>query len=249
MKIITSLLLLVPTVALAQTAPASKPAAPAAAPATTAPAATSAPAATTAPAASTAAKAPQPIERTAVIAPAKSEKGRLMVAPRIGLFEPTSRLSGAFFAGLEIGYVTPALSDHLALVLEVDWVRPRASGSVSSPLVVAGDGFYNLGNAEVGILLSAVYRFEDAIPRLSPYGGLGPGLFFHRTATQAFQNTYVETEGRAGFQMLGGADYTLGPGAAFGEVRYHFSRVNFLATGNANVGGFLALGVGYRLRF
>ena len=104
-------------------------------------------------------------------------------------------------------------------------------------------------NAEVGVLLSAVYRFEDIILGLTPYGGLGPGFFFHRTATQAFQNTYVETEGRVAFQMMAGADYTLGPGAAFVEFRYHFSRVDFLATGNTNVGGFLALGLGYRLRF
>jgi opacity protein-like surface antigen len=115
--------------------------------------------------------------------------------------------------------------------------------------VVAGDGAYNLGNAEVGILLSAVYRLEDALPGLTPYGGLGPGLYLHRTTTQAFQSQYVETEGRLGLQMMAGADYALGPGAAFVEFRYHFSRVDFVSTGSANVGGFLALGLGYRLRF
>lgn len=236
MKNILALLMLVPAVALAQTqpgktaAPAKKAAAPAPATATKA--------------------APPAAKKTDVVAPpAKPEKGRFMVAPKLGLFEPTSRLSGAFFLGLEAGYVTPALDNHLAVVLEVDWVRPRASGSVADARVVAGDGAYNLGNAEVGVLLSAVYRLEDALPGLTPYGGLGPGVFFHRTATQAFQNTYVETEGRVGFQMMGGADYTIGPGAVFGEVRYHFTRVNFVSTGDSNVGGFLALGVGYRLRF
>ena len=185
-----------------------------------------------------------------VVAPqVKPEKGRFMVAPKFGLFEPTSRLSGALFLGIEAGYLTPALDDHLAIVLEVDWVRPHATGSVSDSRVVAGDGYYDLGNAEVGVLLSAVYRFEDAVPRLTPYGGFGPGLFFHRTSTQAFQNTYVETEGRVGFQLMGGADYTLGPGALYGEIRYHFTRIDFISTGHANAGGFLALGAGYRLRF
>ena len=182
-------------------------------------------------------------------APAAPAKSRFVVAPKLGLFEPTSRLSGALFLGLEAGYVTPALDNRLAIVLEVDWVRPRASGNVTDPRVVAGDGAYNLGNAEAGVLLSAVYRLEDVVLGLTPYGGLGPGLYFHRTATQAFQNTYLETEARVGFQLMAGADYTLGPGAAFAEVRYHFTRVDFLSTGNANVGGFLALGAGYRLRF
>ena len=263
MKITLAIMLLVPAAALAQTppakpaapAPATRPAAPpaSAAPATPASAAPATPAsaapATPASAAKTATPAPAPKKTDLVAQPMKTEKGRFMVAPKLGLFEPTSRLSGAFFLGIEAGYVTPALDDHLAVVLEVDWVRPRASGSVTDPRVVAGDGAYNLGNAEVGLLLSAVYRFEDVILGLTPYGGFGPGVFFHRTVTQAFQNTYTETEARVGLQIMAGADYTLGPGAAFVEFRYHFSKVDFKATGNANVGGFLALGAGYRLRF
>ncbi len=181
--------------------------------------------------------------------PTNPVKGRFMIAPKLGLFEPTSRLSGAFFVGVEVGYVTPALDDRLAVVLEVDWVRPRASGTTTDARLVGGDTAYSLGNAEVGALLSAVYRFEDVVAGLSPYGGLGPGFYYHRAATNAFGNQYIETEGRFGFQMMAGADYTIGPGAAFVEFRYHFSRVDFLSTGNANVGGFLAFGAGYRLRF
>ena len=67
-------------------------------------------------------------------------------------------------------------------------------------------------------------------------------------ATQSFGSTYIETEGKLGFQLQAGADYQLGPGAAFLEFRYHFTNVDFVATDNANVGGFLALGAGYRLR-
>jgi len=247
MKITLALMLLVPAAALAQATPA-KPAAPAPSTKSAVPPASTAPATPASPA-KTATSSPTPKKTDVVSQPLKTQKGRFMVAPKLGLFEPTSRLTGAFFLGIEAGYVTPALDDHLAVVLEVDWVRPRASGAVADPRVVAGDGAFNLGNAEVGILLSAVYRFEDVILGLTPYGGLGPGVFFHRTVTQAFQNTYVETEARFGLQILAGADYTLGPGAAFVEFRYHFSRVDFKATGNANVGGFLALGAGYRLRF
>ena len=50
-----------------------------------------------------------------------------------------------------------------------------------------------------------------------------------------------------GFQLLGGLEYKLGPGGVFAEVHYHFTRVGFLTTGDVNIGGFLAAGVGYRL--
>lgn len=187
--------------------------------------------------------------KTADVATTTAAKPRFMLAPKLGLFEPTSRMSGAFFMGFEAGYLTPALDDKLAVVLEVDWVRPRAAGAVADPRVIGPTQTYTLGNSEVGFLLSAVYRAEGLLPMFTPYGGVGPGLFLHRTATNSFGSTYIETESRIGVQALAGGDLALGPGAGFIEFRYHFSRVDFLSTGATNVGGFLALGFGYRFRF
>jgi len=183
-----------------------------------------------------------------LLAFADSPAPRLMAAPKLGLFEPTSRLSGALMLGAEFGYLTPALDDRLAVVLEVDWVRPRTDGTITDPRAPAGQT-YSLANGEVGILLSAVYRAENFIPRLTPYAGGGPGLYFHRAAVSAFGNQYLETETHVGLQLLGGAEYAIGPGGGFAEVRYQFARVDFVSTGNANVGGFLALGLGYRFKF
>ena len=68
-----------------------------------------------------------------LLAFADSPTPRLIAAPKLGLFEPTSRLSGALMLGAEFGYLTPALDDRLAVVLEVDWVRPRADGTITDP--------------------------------------------------------------------------------------------------------------------
>ncbi len=57
----------------------------------------------------------------------------------------------------------------------------------------------------------------------------------------------MEKEGTVGFQLLGGAELRLGPGGLFLEAHYHFTNVDFLTTGNVNVGGFLAASLGYRL--
>lgn len=178
-----------------------------------------------------------------------SPQARFEAAPKAGLFEPTSRLSGAVFLGAEFGYLTPALGDRLAVVMEVDWVRPHAGGTIEDPRVLGSGQTYSLRESQIGVLLSAVLRLPDLVPRLTPYFGLGPGVYFQRASTSAFGSDYVETEAHVGLQALAGADMNLGPGAGFAEVRYHYAKVDFVSTGNANVGGFLALGLGYRFHF
>jgi opacity protein-like surface antigen len=169
--------------------------------------------------------------------------GRILLAPKLGFFKTTTPLSGAFFLGGEVGYLTPLLDNRLAIVAEFDYHQPNVSGTLSDPQLQA-DGSYKLTEREMAVLLSAVYRFEGT---LTPYVGAGPGLYLHRAKAEAFGNTYTETEGTVGFQLLGGLEYKLGPGGLFAEVHYHFTRVGFLTTGDVNIGGFLAAGVGYRL--
>src|SRR6266853_1069794 len=92
-----------------------------------------------------AAAAPEP-EIAPLVAPAeKPRMKRFMIAPKLGLYEPTSRLSGAVFFGVEAGYVTPGMDDHLAVVLELDWVRPKSSGTLADPRLTHPSD-YSLGN-------------------------------------------------------------------------------------------------------
>jgi opacity protein-like surface antigen len=186
---------------------------------------------------------------TVELAPQREHRGMLMIAPKIGLFKSTTALQAAFYSGVELGVATPLLSQRLAVVFEFNWVRPHYSSSITDPRLPSGGGAFSLRESEFGFLLSAVYRFEDALPGLTPYGGLGPSLYYQRAALTAFDSVNVESESKLGFQLLGGADYRLGPGALFGEVHYHYAKVDFVGTGNVNVGGFLAIGVGYRFRF
>ena len=183
-----------------------------------------------------------PQAETSAAAPAQLG-GTILLAPKLGFFKTTTPLSGAFFLGAEAGYLTPLLNNRLAIVAEFNFHQPNVSGTLSDPQL-QGDGAYTLTEREMALLLSAVYRFEGP---LTPYVGAGPGLYLHRARAVAFGSTYTETEGTVGFQLLGGLEYKLGPGGLFAEVHYHFTRVGFLTTGNVNVGGFLAAGVGYRL--
>jgi opacity protein-like surface antigen len=189
--------------------------------------------------------AAEPPQKTEAAEASQAPGGRILLAPKLGFFKTTTPLSGAFFLAGEVGYVTPLLDNRLAIVAEFDFHQPNVKGTLSDPQLQA-DGAYTLTEREMAVLLSAVYRFEGT---LTPYVGAGPGLYLHRAKSEAFGNTYTETESNVGFQLLGGLEYTLGPGGLFAEVHYHFTRVDFLTTGDVNVGGFLAAGVGYRFRF
>lgn len=174
-----------------------------------------------------------------------------LLALKGGYFLPGSKLGGAAFGALELGYITPLLGHHLAFTLEGDFYRPALSGSVSSPqLTVNGttaSGAYRLTDREIAVLLFVEYRFAP-FGRFSPYVGVGPGLYLHQAKTTAFDSTNTEQEGNVGAQAMLGVDYRVGPGALLLEAQYHFSRVDFRTTGKANVGGFL-IGLGYRFMF
>jgi hypothetical protein len=179
--------------------------------------------------------------------PSDAEGDSILLAPKVGLFKSTTRLEVAPYYALEVGYVTPLLNRRLAIVVEGSFSQPEVSGTLSDPRVTRGDVQYTLTEREIAILLSAMYRFEGALGSITPYASAGPGLYLHQATTQALGATTVEKKGTVGFQFLGGADLRLGPGGLFLEAHYHFAPGDFVTTGNANIGGFLAA-LGYRLR-
>lgn len=194
------------------------------------------------------------VSAPALAQPAGSGKSQigLLLAPKVGFFKTTTSLQGAFYAGGELGYLTPLLGRKLAVVAEASWHKPTLIGTVTDPQLGSGSGSFGMTERQVAVLLSAVYRASGLfgsgpLAALTPYGGLGPGLYLHTVTTDAFGSRHVETENTFGFQALVGAEYALGPGGVFFEVHYHFTQVDLRTTGAANVGGFLAASLGYRL--
>ncbi|MBZ4418346.1 outer membrane protein [Myxococcus sp. RHSTA-1-4] len=178
--------------------------------------------------------------------------GSILLAPKVGVFKSTTPLDADLFLAAEVGYVTPLLERRLAVVLEVNYHRPKVSGTLTDPQLGGfdaepPDGSYSVAVREVAFLLSAVFRFEQALGSLTPYVGGGPGLYLHRATSDMFGTVASESDGGFGLQALAGLEMPLGPGGAFFEAHYHFSPVDFVSTGDVNVGGFLA-SVGYRLR-
>ncbi|QSQ23403.1 outer membrane beta-barrel protein [Pyxidicoccus parkwayensis] len=177
--------------------------------------------------------------------------GSFLIAPKVGFFKTTTPLSGDLYLAAEVGYVTPLLERRLAVVLEVNYHRPKLSGTLTDPQLggfgAPLEGDYTVALREVAFQLSAVYRFERALGTLTPYVGGGPGLYLHRATSDMFGTLASESDGGFGLQALAGIELPLGQGGAFLEAHYHFVPVDLVITGDVNAGGFLA-SLGYRLR-
>lgn len=179
-------------------------------------------------------------------------EGSVLLAPKVGFFKTTTPLSGDLYLAAEVGYVTPLLERRLAVVVEVNYHRPKLSGTLTDPQLGGfgappPDGTYSVAVREVAFLLSAVYRFEHEVGTLTPYVGGGLGLYLHRATADIFGAVSSESDGGLGLQALAGLELPLGPGGLFVEAHYHFAPVDLVITGDGNVGGFLA-SLGYRLR-
>jgi hypothetical protein len=179
--------------------------------------------------------------------PAADAAPRFLVAPKLGLWVPTSRLGNAAFAGLQADWVTPWAGGALSLGLEVSWTRPKFAGTLSDPQLRAADTTVNLGASQLGFTLLATWRFSEMVAGLVPYAGGGPGLYAHRVASTAFAENTLEKESKLGLQLVGGAELRAGPGSAYLELDARLARVDFVTTGFTSLGG-LAVAAGYRFK-
>lgn len=172
---------------------------------------------------------------------------------KVGYFQPTSDYKGSAFGGLELGIFPGWLDHHLALALEGDLYRPTLSSSVTSAQLTYGgttaSGAFFQQDRELSLMLSAEYFLSPVWQSLTPYAGVGLGVYGHQVKTTAFGLTNTEKETSLGAQALVGAQYGVGPGAAFVELHYQWSKLDFLSTGSAAVGGLLAFSLGYRVGF
>jgi hypothetical protein len=177
----------------------------------------------------------------------------LAVAPRLGLNVPTSKLGVFVAGGLEVDYAPPWphrwLRNRLVVALDMSMTRPSYD-STATDMRLAGDAEYTIKETEFKIGVDAVYRLPLAgkLDGLIPFGGLGPIIQVLRTkeTTSLAPGTNSSVDTYFGFELVGGADYQLGPGYVLGEVRVIYTDLDDLLTGNSN-GGNLVVSAGYRI--
>ena len=189
---------------------------------------------------------PAPVAVVAVEQPALWSFG---LAATVGATIPTSDLGAMVVGGLELDFALPVLERKLVLALSATITRPSAAGS-GTDTRVGGEYEWDLAVTELKLGLDLVYRFFPQDRALVPYLGVGPILHFMKSTetTTLAPGDNTEQGTAVGFEVVGGADYRLGPGLLLGEVRYVWSKLDHLWTGETNAGN-VVIAVGYRLVF
>jgi hypothetical protein len=151
--------------------------------------------------------------------------------------------------GLELDYALPVLDRQLLLALTATLTRPSASGT-GNDARVGGDYEWDLAVTELKLGLDLVYRFLPQDRAFVPYLGVGPLLHFMKSteSTTLAPGDNTEQGTAVGVEAVVGVDYRVGPGLLLGELRYVWSKLDHLWTGDTNAGN-LVIAVGYRLVF
>jgi opacity protein-like surface antigen len=195
--------------------------------------------------------------RASPAATEKHDRGAVLLGLKAGgLFpEAFSPLGPSFLVDVEAGYVMPWLRRSFAVILDVGFTMPTASGTQTDPRVdVSGNGYsWDLTQRELVFGLTAMYRVPYLLDgRLGPYVGIGPRLWLLQTKVvgQAGAgnniNESTEQSTKVGLSVPIGLDYALGPGRLFGEVQILWAPIDHRITGDSSVGSF-TVDVGYRL--
>lgn len=171
------------------------------------------------------------------------------IAPRLAMTVPTSRLNAMIVGGLELAAVLPVADRRLVVALDFTITRPSYDGSGTDPRV-NGSYTYTVKEREVKIGLDAIFRFFNTSKKLVPYAGAGPVIhLLQTTETASFApRDNMEQSTKLGFEIVGGADYRVGPGMLLAELRVLYSDLDHLFTGDTNAGNVM-FGVGYRFVF
>lgn len=171
------------------------------------------------------------------------------IAPRLAMTVPTSRLNAMIVGGLELAAVLPVADRRLVLALDFTITRPSYDSSGTDQRV-NGVYTYTVHEREIKIGLDAIFRFFNSTKKLVPYVGAGPVIHLLKTTESASfaPSENMEQSTKLGFEIVGGADYRVGPGMLLAELRVLYSDLDHLFTGDTNAGSVM-IGLGYRFVF
>jgi hypothetical protein len=184
----------------------------------------------------------------------KHDRGAFVLGVKAGgLFpEPFSPLGPSFLVDVEVGYLLPLLSRGLALVADVGYSQPEATGMQSDPRLASGSASWSLTERELMIGATALYRATwIGTGRVAPYLGIGARMWLLQSHTDGQAGSAAirpsdESSLRFGLSVPLGVDIRLGRGALFVEALLLWAPVAQLTTGEASLGA-LAASLGYRL--
>lgn len=184
--------------------------------------------------------------------------GEFVIGIHIGPFIPVFSDLDPFFIlpRLELGYRFPAWGGRLQPFFSAAYTEPTADGSVTDARITSGGYTWEIRQKELMLGLGLLVRFLEWTPdeTWNGYAAAAPVLFLLETvadgassAGEPFgENTETGTE--VGLYFGLGAEYHIGPGAAFFELSLTWSDLDTFMTGDSNTGA-LTPALGYRFMF
>lgn len=178
-----------------------------------------------------------------------SSIGKLHTGIQAGVVLPQLQSELGTDAGveLEVGY---QVWEKLSPYFSVGYMQPGVENGQGDPRLTGADYTTETTQRELKLTLGAFWRFEELIPKLNAYAGLGARVWMLESISngESADEPFLEnreTSTRYGGAFTGGGEYLVGPGAAVLQVDFAGSDLPHLVTGDVATTA-LSVSVGYR---
>jgi hypothetical protein len=174
-------------------------------------------------------------------APVSTTSGAVLLGGKLRGIASQRGLEPFMHAGIELGYIFPALDRSLGALLQVEYSVPSAEGNMDQSFGqerVPGGGFRSqLLQKELVLQPTFLYRMTSLFDSITPFVGLGLRVYLLESiiTAKAEDETIEETTERStefGGGLPIGAEFALGPGALTGEVMLQWGPLSHLLSGH-----------------
>lgn len=186
----------------------------------------------------------KPPARPTVHRTAEKEKN-LSAGLEFGVTFPPG-LSIAFGAGVNFGYIVHLENIDIKPGIITGFYKGSDSGSINAQ-EIGGAYPYETSLTSIPVYINSQLLFHVK-SKLLPFLGLGIGSTWVKAEEKFLGYSNEEKKFTPSLLFEGGAEYPAGPGNIYFQLRYMYSRINFLTSGSVNSTG-PGIFAGYRFYF
>lgn len=183
-----------------------------------------------------------------------NDTAAFLLGAKIGGIVPFN-MSPFLAGGLELGWVFAGTNRRVAVLLDVSYATPKASGDETdapSGRVANSQYHWQLTQKELVFQPTLMYRVTG-LGKITPYIGVGPRVYIVESVSQGSAAGVEFGETREHSTKFGvgvplGAELAMGPGGLFAELLFQWAPIAHDITGDSNLAA-ATIFIGYRALF